>query len=328
MRLSREEYDRIMEIYAERREANDRAFRRKTAHLYETHPELLTLREKMRDLSAARAQALVGGNMERSGALQKELQALKEERAALLQKLGLTEADFEPVYTCPDCKDQGYVGRDKCHCFRAEERRLLYEESRLGEVLRSENFDTLSTAFYDRKPGRNGRSQYDDMMAVIARLKAFSAHFPEDTASFLFYGPTGTGKTFLSNCIAKAVLDQGGSVLYYSSVSLFEKLSEVLSTHDNEAQAFLTDRLLLSDLLIIDDLGTELLNNYTSGKFFQIVNERAIHHKSTVISTNLDLATLRERYTERMASRIVSNYETIPLKGDDIRIRKLLSKKN
>ena len=105
-------------------------------------------------------------------------------------------------------------------------------------------------------------------------------------------------------------------------------LSEVLSTHDNEAQAFLTDRLLLSDLLIIDDLGTELLNNYTSGKFFQIVNERAIHHKSTVISTNLDLATLRERYTERMASRIVSNYEAIPLKGDDIRIKKLLSKKH
>ena len=327
MRLSSEEFDKIMEVYAARREANDRAFREKTARLYEAHPELLELRGKLRDLSAARAQALIGGNRERAAALQEEAQALKEERAAQLQALGLTEADFEPIYTCPDCKDRGFIGRDKCHCFRAEERRLLYEESRLGEVLGRENFDTLSTAFYDRKPGRNGRSQYDDMTAVIVRLKAFSAHFPEDRASFLFYGPTGTGKTFFSNCIAKAVLDRGFSVLYYSSVSLFEKLSEVLSSHDNEAQAVLTDRLLLSDLLIIDDLGTELLNNYTSGKFFQIVNERAIHRKSTVISTNLDLSTLKERYTERVASRILSNYEPLRLSGDDIRIRKALSKR-
>ena len=102
----------------------------------------------------------------------------------------------------------------------------------------------------------------------------------------------------------------------------------MLSSHDNEAQAVLTDRLLQSDLLIIDDLGTELLNTYTSGKFFQIVNERAIHHMSTVISTNLDLSTLKERYTERVASRILSSYEPVRLSGDDIRIRKMLSKRN
>jgi DNA replication protein DnaC len=328
MSLSREEYDQIMEIYQERRARNDRAFRSKTAALYDAHPELLRFRDASREISAKRALAMARGNLAEAAALKEEALRLKAEREACLRALGLTEADFEPVYTCPDCRDRGYIGREKCHCFRDEERRLLYRDSRLGEVLAEENFDTLSTAFYDRRPGRNGRSQYDDMTAVIRRLKAFSERFPEDPASFLFYGPTGVGKTFLSNCIAKAVLDRGFSVLYYSSVSLFEKFSEVLSSHDNEAQAALTDRLLQSDLLIIDDLGTELLNNYTSGKFFQIVNERAIHHKSTVISTNLDLSTLKERYTERVASRILSNYEPLRLSGDDIRIRKALVKRS
>ena len=325
MRLSPEEYNRIMEIYRTRRTDNDRAFRAKTDRLYEAHPELLALRDESRSLAARRASALALGNLSEADALKEALQRARAERVRLLQEAGLTEADFEPVYTCPDCRDTGYVGREKCRCFREEERRLLYRDSRLGEVLAEENFDTLSTAFYDTRPGRNGRSQYDDMAQVIRRLKAFSERFPEDRASFLFYGPTGTGKTFLSNCVAKAVLDRGFSVLYYSSVSLFEKLSEVLSTHDNEAQAALTERLLGSDLLIIDDLGTELLNNYTSGKFFQIVNERAIHHMSTVISTNLDLSTLKERYTERVASRILSNYEPVRLSGDDIRIRKALA---
>ena len=328
MSLNAAEYNRIMEIFQERRADNDRAFRSKVAGIYEAHPELLKLRDDTRDVAARRALALARGNLTEAAELREASEKLRLERERLLQEAGLTEADFEPIYTCPDCKDRGYIGREKCHCFREEERRLLYRDSRLGEVLSAENFDTLSTAFYDRRPGRNGHSQYDDRVAVINRLKAFSERFPEDHASFLFYGPTGTGKTFFSNCVAKAVLDRGYSVLYYSSVSLFEKFSEVLSSHDNEAQAELTERLLQSELLIIDDLGTELLNNYTSGKFFQIVNERAIHHMSTVISTNLDLTTLKERYSERVASRILSSYEPVRLSGDDIRIRKALSKRN
>ena len=324
MRLNTEEYNRIMDIYAERRAEDERLFRAKTERLYSAHPELLSFRDRSRDLAAGRAKALIAGNEEAVKRFRAEEDALRAERDARMKALGLTEADFAPVYTCPDCKDTGYIGREKCHCFRDEERRLLYEDSRLGEVLAEENFDTLSTDYYSRKAGRNGRSQYDDMTAVIARLKAFSAHYPEDRGSFLFYGPTGVGKTFFSNCIAKAMLDRGFTVLYYSSVSLFEKFSEALSDRAGDTQAVLSDRLLQSDLLIIDDLGTELLNSYTSGKFFQIVNERAIHHKSTVISTNLDLATLKDRYTERIASRILLNYEPLRLEGDDIRIQKML----
>jgi DNA replication protein DnaC len=160
MSLSREEYDQIMEIYQERRARNDRAFRSKTAALYDAHPELLRFRDASREISAKRALAMARGNLAEAAALKEEALRLKAEREACLRALGLTEADFEPVYTCPDCRDRGYIGREKCHCFRDEERRLLYRDSRLGEVLAEENFDTLSTAFYDRRPGRNGRSQY------------------------------------------------------------------------------------------------------------------------------------------------------------------------
>ena len=143
--------------------------------------------------------------------------------------------------------------------------------------------------------------------------------------NIFFYGNTGVGKTFLSNCIAKELLDAGYSVIYFTAFQLFDILSKGVFEKDADAIAA-HQNIFDCDLLIIDDLGTELSNSFTTSQLFLCVNERILRQKSTIISTNLNLEQIAEIYSERTLSRISSNYSFIKLFGDDIRIKKRLSK--
>ena len=131
--------------------------------------------------------------------------------------------------------------------------------------------------------------------------------------------------TFLSNCIAKELLDAGYSVIYFTAFQLFDILSKGVFEKDADAIAA-HQNIFDCDLLIIDDLGTELSNSFTTSQLFLCVNERILRQKSTIISTNLNLEQIAEIYSERTLSRISSNYSFIKLFGDDIRIKKRLSK--
>ena len=220
-------------------------------------------------------------------------------------------------YTCPDCKDTGYVGQKKCHCFRQKEIELLYSSSRLQSVLEKENFSTLSYDVYDE-------TQRTSMPPIIRTCQEYALNFRKDGKSMLFYGSVGTGKTFLSNCIAKELLDKGFSVIYFTSFQLFELLSGAISGgSENFRQAY--EPLLESDLLILDDMGTELSNTFTVSKLFQILNERMLAGKSTIISTNLSLQDFRDIYSERVFSRITSSYILLKFTGSDIRIRRKIA---
>ena len=139
--------------------------------------------------------------------------------------------------------------------------------------------------------------------------------------NLLFYGDTGVGKTFLSNCVAKELLDQGYSVIYFTAFQFFDILSKGVFQKDTDAIAA-HQNIYDCDLLIIDDLGTEFANAFTSSQLFLCVNERILRNKSTIISTNLNMSDLAEMYSERVPSRITSNYTVIKLFGDDIRILK------
>ena len=224
---------------------------------------------------------------------------------------------MEMHYTCPDCKDTGYIDRKKCHCFRQKEIQLLYSSSRMEKVLQKENFSSLSYDVYDEE-------QQKAMPSIIRTCQNFADTFTRDGRSMLFYGSVGTGKTFLSNCIAGQLLDQGYSVVYFTSFQLFELLS---GTIGNSSEQFRKayEPLLESDLLILDDMGTEVSNTFTVSKLFQILNERALSGRSTIISTNLSLQQFRDVYSERIFSRITSSFTLLKFAGSDIRIRRKLS---
>ena len=152
----------------------------------------------------------------------------------------------------------------------------------------------------------------------------FIKHFDDAYDNLIFYGPTGVGKTFLTHCIAKELLDSGHTVVYLTSLQLFDILEKGRFGKDEESEQIRTktDYLIHSDLLIIDDLGTELSNSFTTSQLFLCLNERILRKKSTIISTNLGMNQIADIYSERVLSRISSNYTLLKLFGADIRILK------
>ena len=155
----------------------------------------------------------------------------------------------------------------------------------------------------------------------MAKCRDFIENFDKNFSNLYFYGDTGIGKTFLSNCVAKELMDRGYSVIYFTAFQLFDILSKGIFRREEEAIAA-HQNIFNCDLLIIDDLGTELTNSFTTSQLFLCLNERILRKKSTIISTNLGMNQLADIYSERVLSRISSNYTLIKLFGADIRILK------
>ena len=202
--------------------------------------------------------------------------------------------------------------------------KLLYAQSNLDQVLDQENFGNLSYAYYDDQEilPEIGLTNADYMRRVVRGCMDFAADFDRKKENLLFTGSTGVGKTFLTNCIARALMDSGHSVIYLSAGDLFEVFSRNKFDYDTPEDMRDTYRYILDcDLLIIDDLGTELKNSFTSSQLFYCINERMNMSRSTIISTNLSIARLRDSYTDRVTSRIM-RYRIIPLYGRDIRLLK------
>ena len=164
---------------------------------------------------------------------------------------------------------------------------------------------------------------YVSFKKAVADCKSFIEHFDTSFENLFFYGATGVGKTFLSNCVAKELLDKGHSVIYFTAFQLFDIFEKDTFQKDAAASAA-GQNIFDCDLLIIDDLGTELANSFTASRLFLCLNERMLRQKSTLISTNLSIDQLADVYSERICSRIFSSYTMIKLFGDDIRLKKKL----
>ena len=203
--------------------------------------------------------------------------------------------------------------------------KLLHDQSNLEDILEQENFSALSFQYYDNKEilPQIGMTNADYMRRVVRECREFVKQFDKNHENLLFTGSTGVGKTFLTNCIAKGLMNTYHSVIYLTASDLFEIFSRNKFDYENAEEMRDMYRFILDcDLLIIDDLGTELNNSFTSSQLFYCINERMNMKRSTIISTNLSPARLRDSYTDRVTSRIMSGYRMIPLYGGDIRLLK------
>ncbi len=327
MILNNSQYDSILRTYESTQLDNRKLLEQRRESVYARIPELASLQHAISDLGISQARKMLNGD---EGALEehrKEIARLKQQKAELLAAAGYPADYLEPIYNCPDCRDTGYIGSKKCHCFEKAIIDLLYAQSNLKNILAKENFDTFSFAYYSDNhiDPITGRSSFAIMKDAYFIAKDFVTTFQTEFRNLLLYGDTGVGKTFLSNCIAKALIDQGFSVIYFTSYDLFDTLSKGIFGKDHETGR-ISEHILNCDLLIIDDLGAELTNAFTSSQLFLCLNERLLHQKSTIISTNLSLETIKDLYSERTLSRITSNYIQLKLTGDDIRIKKKLMK--
>ncbi len=315
MALTSKQYDTIMQEYANRRLNSQKLVDKRTKEIYEKLPEYKHLDELTATLSVQQGKKVIMGESDSLDELKEILEDLNRQKKLLLTSAGYSVNYLDPTYTCSYCKDTGYIEGERCHCFKQASLDILYEQSNIKETLLNVSFDDIS---YDFQAG-------DDLTRLqnaVTKAKEFVENFNLDYQNLMFYGTVGTGKSFLSNCIAHELIGKKYFVLYFSSNNFFNRASEVYFNRNRSDNSDFFEDVYNCDLLILDDLGTELTNSFVESQLFACLEERSLHHKSTIISTNLPMEELRDRYSDRIFSRIISNFDVCKLSGQDVRIYK------
>ena len=333
MALKNDQYNHILREYDSRKFQNKHALDNRIATVYGVIPELKALEEEIISLSAQSGRMALHGDDSALHRLKETSAALKQRQQELLVKNDFPANYLDLQYQCSKCKDTGYIGKEKCSCFKQAISDLLYFGSNIKTILSTENFSKFSFRYYsdDYVDESIGLSPLSNMQKVVAGCKNFIRHFNKNHDNLLLLGNTGVGKTFLANCIAKELLDRGFTVIYLTAFRLFDILEKNKFGKDEDSSYEASTQfeyMLDCDLLIIDDLGTELNNSFTNSQLYLIINERLLRQKSTVFSTNLSLGNINTNYGERIFSRIASSYSVHRIIGEDIRLHKTVNSIN
>ena len=322
MALTNTQYDEIMHDYERRRTFHRNELNTRIKEVEDHVPGYLDLSQSTGSISADFGRRLLLGEKLKRGKLHELLSDVASKKKKLLAEAGYPDDYLEMKYDCPICHDTGYVGSEKCVCFKQRIIDRLYAQSNIRKLTEAANFGVMSDEYYSGE-------DLERFRGAVRTSKEFIKNFESSYPNLLFYGTVGTGKSFLSVCIAKELLDTGHSVLYFSAVSLFSLIqTNSFDFKKTDELNALYEDLYNTDLLIIDDLGTEHITNTSVPQLFSCINERLIRNKSTIITTNLTPGEIKAMYSDRVASRIASNYHICKLTGNDIRMLKKMQFKN
>ncbi len=316
-----ENYRRVRTMLEERRREAIATAERHAAEVHAACPEL---HEIDRALSATGMQlfreAMAGGDdlADRLARIRAEHERVQALRGELLTARGFPADYTEPAFTCPACRDTGFCEAEMCDCMR----RALVEEgirsSGIGRLIHHQSFENFSLEYYKKNPVDYERARY-----ALQRARSYAEGFGPTSGNLLLVGPTGLGKTHLSTSIARTVLERGYDVVYetiQNVISDFEYDRYKSGYGVSESRG---ERYLACELLILDDLGTEQTNSFVLATLYHLLNTRLNHGKQTVINTNVSGEELRERYNDRITSRLLGEYEVLLFSGHDIRMQKL-----
>ena len=304
-------------------------FARRREALYRAEPELQQIEQKLRGtMSKILTNALRSGanTDEAIREIKNENMDLQSRRAQLLLGMGYPIDALEEKPACSLCNDSGFHGTRVCTCLQA-----YYNEQQKQELsqlldLGNQSFDTFSLDWYSNHVSeRLGCSAREQMEQVFETCSNFARRFGKHHDNLLLSGFPGVGKTFLSACIAREVTERGFSVVYDTAASVFRYMEDAQFRRDEEGDDAV-QRFLRCDLLILDDLGTEMNSTFVQSALYRIVNDRLLSGKSTVINTNMPPHELGTRYSPAILSRIEGQYEVLPCFGDDIRLLKKQSR--
>lgn len=316
-----ENYRRVRALLEERRQTAIQTAEARAAELRAACPELAELDRALSGTGMHLfREAMAGGeDLEaRLARIRAEHESIMAARRDLLALRGFPADYTEPAYTCTVCRDTGFTEGEMCDCMR----RALVEEgirsSGIGRLIHRQSFENFSLRYYEKNATDLERARY-----ALARAKQYAETFSPQSGNLLLVGPTGLGKTHLSTAIARVVLERGYDVVY-------ETIGNVISDFEYDrykapygSTETRSDRYLACELLILDDLGTEQTNAFVLSTLYHLLNTRLNHGKQTVINTNVSGEELRERYNDRITSRLLGEYEVLLFSGNDIRMQKL-----
>lgn len=295
-------------------------------HLAEAYARLPRLRQidmELRQTMAQAAQAAFLRNGDAVAAMEEVKQrnlGLQRERAALVA-LHFEEGYLDDSPICDRCGGSGYIGTQMCECLQE----LCRQEQKRELTLLTggkENFSQFRLDYYpDQYDPKYGASARAIMEKTLSVCRSYAATFSQRSENLLFSGDTGLGKTFLSACISRVVADRGYSVAYESASHLFSVLERARFNNDEEARKE-SGKYTACDLLILDDLGTEMPGQFVTAALYSLINDRLLAGKPTIISTNLNTEEFARRYSAQIASRLKGSYRRVAFVGEDIRILK------
>ena len=323
MAYSTEVVQRARARLAQAKEDRESENRQHLAEAYARVPRIREIDLELRRTMAQAAQAAFIQGSDGRELLEKvriQNMDLQQERA-ILAKENFEEGFLDDSPLCTKCGGSGYVGSNMCECLRE----LCRQEQKKEISILSGNRDSFSQFRLDYYPDRFD-SKYGASPRVIMEgnldiSRRYAHSFSASAGNLLFVGGTGLGKTFLSACIARVVADRGYSVMYETASHMFTKLEKAKFTPSDENRRE-ADKLMECDLLIIDDLGTEMPGQFVTSALYCLLNDRLLAGKPMVISTNLNVDELGRRYSPQIASRMHGTFTRLTFVGEDIRVLK------
>lgn len=314
--------DKIMDEYEAKRYEARRVRDEYVSEIFEKYPEIKNIEDEINECGIKSTKEIMSNPLNGDkiiSKMEKEMKVLTKKRSEILKSAGVSEDYNKIKYNCSKCSDTGYIETEKCECLKRKLREAGYEKSNLGNLIKTQNFDTFSFEYYSKEKGKSKFSPYELIKISYDEAKKFCEDLLS-SKSLMFYGATGLGKTFLSSCIAKEIIDKGYDVRFMSASKLFSVYDDYkFGRGVEEENKDIIDSAYICDLLIIDDLGTEFLTSNSLSFFYDILNDRIINNKKIIISTNLSIEELNAKYTPRFLSRLYESFKTLKFEGENIR---------
>jgi len=307
----------------ERRRQHEETFMRRLQKVYAKAPRVRDLDAELRSTMVELVGVALGADAaSKVEDIRKRNTKLQEERLNEIKRAGFPDNYINEDYMCPACHDTGYIKSKMCDClyelYKEEQRESLSNLFKLG----NETFDNFDLSFYDDTSSADKSiSPRSSMEVVYETCIEYARKFGSRSINLFFNGAPGLGKTFLSACIARVVADNGYSVVYDMATSIFSKFEDAKFQRTDDLEGLRNEikRYLECDLLIIDDLGTEMTTAFTISTLYEIINTRLVTGRKTLVNSNLTLGELHRRYSEQIMSRLEGEYQVLTFYGDDIR---------
>ncbi len=322
MGYNAENCKKISEIYREKNFMAQKEAEARKEKLHMLFPEIAEIDKALSETGIKIFSAALSGEgniEERLAEFKRSNDELLAARREILVSHGYP-ADYSDLkFECEKCRDTGYVDGKMCSCMRRDLVMAGYESSGIGKLIAKQNFENFDISYYQG-------AEREQMSRVYDTVKDFADSFRENGGrNLLFIGKTGLGKTHLSSACAKTIIERGFDVIYESAQNIFSdfEYERFSRGYNNEEQGEKTRRYFECDLLIIDDLGTEMVNQFTTSCLYNIVNTRMCSGKAMIINTNLKRQELMEKYQDRITSRLFGEFEVCLFVGRDVRSQKL-----